>query len=167
MTANGRPPLPLERKQKLGTLRPGRLPAAGLTEVERLPEEEGVPEPPAQLKAKGREFWSSVFANGGWLWKGVDRHLVELTADLMDERQELRALTDQQPDNTRLRAALRQLDKQLVSNLAHLGFTPSDRARLGLVKVRQQSKLEEMMARRHNRDLLLEQERLARENGKV
>ena len=98
VTANGRPPLPLERKQKLGTLRPGRLPEAGLTEVERLPEEEGVPEPPAQLKAKGREFWSSVFANGGWLWKEVDRHLVELTAHLMDERQELRELTDQQPD---------------------------------------------------------------------
>jgi hypothetical protein len=151
MTANGRPPLPLERKQKLGTLRPGRLPEAGLTEVERLPEEEGTPEPPPQLKAKGREFWSSVFANGSWLWKGVDRHLVELTADLMDERQELRALTDQQPDNTRLRAALRQLDKQLVSNLGALGFTPSDRSRLGLVQVKTQSKVQELWERKNGR----------------
>ena len=149
MTANGRPPLPLERKQKLGTLRPGRLPEAGLTEVERLPEEEETPEPPPGLKAKGREFWSSVFANGSWLWKGVDRHLVELTADLMDERQELRALTDQQPDNTRLRAALRQLDKQLVSNLGALGFTPSERSRLGLVQVKTQSKLQELWERKH------------------
>ena len=149
MTANGRPPLPLERKQKLGTLRPGRLPAAGLTEVERLPDGEETPEPPPGLKAKGREFWSSVFDNGSWLWKGVDRHLVELTADLMDERQELRALTDQQPDNTRLRAALRQLDKQLVSNLGALGFTPSERSRLGLVQVKTQSKLEELWERKH------------------
>jgi hypothetical protein len=108
MTANGRPPIPLERKQKLGTLRADRLPPAGLIEVERLPEEEETPEPPAQLKAKGRELWSSVFDNGRWLWQGVDRHLVELTGELMDERQELRALTDQQPENTRLRAALRQ-----------------------------------------------------------
>jgi len=69
VSANGRPPLPLERKQKLGTLRADRLPPAGLTEVQRLPEEEGIPEPPAQLKAKGRELWSSVFANGGWRWK--------------------------------------------------------------------------------------------------
>jgi hypothetical protein len=89
-----------------------------------LPEEEGVPEPPSELKAKGREFWSSVFDNGSWLWKGVDCHLVAHTAELMDERQELRELTDQQPDNTRLRATLRQLDKQLVSNLSLLGFTP-------------------------------------------
>ena len=153
MPTNGRPPIPLERKQKLGTLRPGRLPEAGLTEVERLPEEEETPEPPAQLKAKGRELWSSVFDNGSWLWKGVDRHLVELTGELMDERQELRALTDQQPENTRLRAALRQLDKQLVSNLGSLGFTPSDRSRLGLVQVKAKSKLEELMERRANRDL--------------
>ena len=152
MSTNGRPPLPLERKQKLGTLRPGRLPPAGLTEVKRVQEEEGTPEPPAQLKEKGRELWSSVFANGGWLWKGVDRHLVELTAELMDERHDLRALTDQQPENTRLRAALRQLDKQLVSNLSLLGFTPSDRSRLGLVQVKTRSKLQELMERKHGPD---------------
>ena len=149
MSTNGRPPLPLERKQKLGTLRPGRLPPAGLTEVKRVQEEEGTPEPPAQLKEKGRELWSSVFANGGWLWKGVDRHLVELTAELMDERHDLRALTDQQPENTRLRAALRQLDKQLVSNLSLLGFTPSDRSRLGLAQVKTRSKLQELWEQKH------------------
>ena len=152
MSPNGRPPKPLEQKQKLGTLRNDRLPQSGLTEVERLPKEEGTPEPPAQLKAKGRELWFSVFDNGTWLWQGVDRHLVELTGELMDERQELRALTDQQPENTRLRAALRQLDKQLVSNLSLLGFTPSDRSRLGLVEVKAKSKLEELMERRAARD---------------
>lgn len=149
MTANGRPPLPLEEKRKRGTLRADRLPEAGLIEVERLPEEEQTPEPPPQLKAKGRDLWSSVFDNGRWLWQGVDRHLVELTAELMDERQELRALTDQQPENTRLRAALRQLDKQLVSNLSLLGFTPSDRSRLGLVQVKTRSKLQELWEQKH------------------
>ena len=149
MTANGRPPIPLERKQKLGTLRADRLPPAGLIGVERLPEEEETPEPPAQLKAKGRELWSSVFENGSWLWQGVDRHLVELTAELMDERREVRALTDQQPENNRLRAALRQLDKQLISNLSLLGFTPSDRSRLGLVQVKTRSKLQELLDRKH------------------
>ena len=105
-----------------------------------------------QLKATGREFWCSVFDNGSWLWQGVDRHLVELTAELMDERKELRELTDQQPENTRLRAALRQLDKQLVSNLSLLGFTPSDRSRLGLVQVKTRSKLQELMERKHGPD---------------
>ena len=85
---------------------------------------------PSQLKATGRE-----------LWQGVDRHLVELTE-----------LADQQPENTRLRAALRQLDKQLVSNLSLLGFTPSDRSRLGLVQVKTRSKLQELMERKHGPD---------------
>ena len=86
---------------------------------------------------------------------------------LLDEREEPSELVHYKPDYTRLRAALRQLDNQLVRNLAHFGFTPSDRARLGLVRVRQQSKLEELMARRHNRDLVLEEQRRARENGKI
>ena len=77
---------------------------------------------------------------------------MELTAELMDERQELRSLTDQQPENTRLRAALRQLDKQLVTNLSLLGFTPSDRSRLGLVQVKTRSKLQELMERKHGPD---------------
>ena len=96
---------------------------------------------PSQLKVTGRE-----------LWQGVGRHLVELTAELMDERKELRALADQQPENTRLRAALRQLDKQLVSNLSLLGFTPSDRSRLGLVQVKTRSKLQELIERKHGPD---------------
>jgi hypothetical protein len=35
----------------------------------------------------------------------------------------------------------------LASNLGLLGFTPADRARLGLAEIKRQSKLEEMMAR--------------------
>jgi len=151
MSANGRPPLPLEVKQRRGTLRGDRLPPAGLTQVQRL-QEEDTPEPPEHLQARGREFWASVFDKGQWIWKGVDRYLVTMTAELLDERQELRELTDQQPDNTRLRAALRALDKQLVSNLSLLGFTPSDRSRLGLVEVRARTKLEELMERKHGAD---------------
>jgi len=152
MSTNGRPPLPIEVKQRRGTLRGDRMPPTGLTEVERLQEEEGAPEPPSELKAKGREFWSSAFDNGRWIWRGVDRHLVGLTAELLDERQELKELVDQQPDNTRLRAALRALDKQLVSNLSLLGFTPSDRSRLGLVEVKARTKLDELMERKHGKD---------------
>ena len=151
MSANGRPPLPLEVKQRRGTLRGDRLPPAGLTQVQRLPEED-TPEPPEHLQARGREFWASVFDEGQWIWKGVDGYLVTMTAELLDERKQLRELTDQQPDNTRLRAALRALDKQLVSNLSLLGFTPSDRSRLGLVEVKARTKLEELMERKHGAD---------------
>lgn len=163
----GRHPLPLEEKRRRGTLRMSRLPENGLEEVPRLPIVEETPAPPEHLGPRGREFWAKAFEGGNWLWGDIDGTLLAHTGVLLDEREELSELVQDKPDNTRLRAALRQLDKQLVSNLAHLGFTPSDRARLGLVRVRQQSKLEELMARRHNRDLVLEQERLARENGKI
>ena len=66
----------------------------------------------------------------------------------MDERQELSALPDQQPENPRPGAALWQLENQLVSNLCSLGFTPSDRSRSGLVQVKAYSKLDELTERR-------------------
>ena len=127
----------------------------------------GIPAPPERLGPRGREFWAQAFEGGNWLWGDIDGTLLAHTGELLDEREELTEQVQDKPENTRLRAALRQLDKQLVSNLAHLGFTPADRARLGLVRVKQQSKLEEMMALRASRDQRLEGERLARENGKI
>jgi len=144
-----------------------RLPENGLEEVPRLPIVEGIPAPPERLGPRGREFWAQAFEGGNWLWGDIDGTLLAHTGELLDEREELTEQVQDKPENTRLRAALRQLDKQLVSNLAHLGFTPADRARLGLVRVKQQSKLEEMMALRASRDQRLEGERLARENGKI
>jgi len=85
----------------------------------------------------------------------------------LDEREQLAARVDSEPDDTRLMVPLRSLEKQIVDNLAHFWFTPSDRARLGLVMVRQQSKLEEKIERRHSRDERLEQEKLPRENGEI
>ena len=163
----GRHPLPIEEKRKRGTLRMSRLPENGLEEVPRLPIVEGIPAPPERLGPRGREFWAQAFESGNWLWGDIDGTLLAHTGELLDEREELTEQVQDKPENTRLRAALRQLDKQLVSNLAHLGFTPADRARLGLVRVKQQSKLEEMMALRASRDQRLEGERLARENGKI
>ena len=132
-----------------------------------MPIGEGIPSPPEHLGPRGREFWGNAFQGGNWLWGDVDGTLLQHTAELLDEREELRDLVQDQPENTRLRAGLRQLDRQLVSNLAHLGFTPSDRGRLGLVRVKQQSKLEEMMAFRHSRDERMAAEALESENTKI
>ena len=56
-----------------------------------------------------------------------------------------------QTDDPKLRRGLRELDKQIVSNLSLLGFTPSDRTRLGVAEVKAQSKLEELMERKASR----------------
>jgi hypothetical protein len=57
-----------------------------------------------------------------------------------------------QTDDATMRRGLRELDRQIVSNLSLLGFTPSDRARLGVAEVKAKSKLEELMERRANRE---------------
>jgi hypothetical protein len=69
-----------------------------------------------------------------------------MTCELLDERAQLRAqvMNNNRPDE---RKALRDLDRQLVANLSLLGFTPTDRSRLGVAEVKRQSKLEELRSR--------------------
>jgi hypothetical protein len=69
-----------------------------------------------------------------------------MTCELLDERWNLRiqVMSSNRPDE---RKALRELDRQLVANLSLLGFTPTDRTRLGVAEVKRQSKLEELKSR--------------------
>jgi hypothetical protein len=69
---------------------------------------------------------------------------------MIDERWNLRVKV-MQTDDVRLRRGLRELDRQIISNLSLLGFTPSDRSRLGVAEVKAMSKLEELMARKEKR----------------
>jgi hypothetical protein len=73
-----------------------------------------------------------------------------MTCELLDERWNLRiqVLRDNRPEE---RKALRDLDRQLVANLSLLGFSPTDRSRLGVAEVKRQSKLEELRSRVENR----------------
>jgi hypothetical protein len=66
---------------------------------------------------------------------------------MIDERWNLRVKV-MQTDEPRLRRGLRELDRQIVSNLSLLGFTPSDRSRLGIAEVKAVSKLEELKLRK-------------------
>jgi hypothetical protein len=69
---------------------------------------------------------------------------------MIDERWNLRVKV-MQTDDARLRRGLRELDRQIISNLSLLGFTPSDRSKLGVAEVKAMSKLEELMARKEQR----------------
>jgi hypothetical protein len=53
-----------------------------------------------------------------------------------------------QSDDNKARRALRELDRQIISSLSLLGFTPSDRTKLGVAEVKAASKLDELMARK-------------------
>jgi hypothetical protein len=46
---------------------------------------------------------------------------------------------------------LHDLEKMISSNLSMLGFTPTDRTRLGIAEVKAASKLEELMRKKAER----------------
>lgn len=144
--AQGRPTTPLEIKKRRGTLRADRLPN-GLPDLEIVNGNEP-PEPIAPLGEAGSEFWGQVFDTGGrWISHTTDLTLVQITAELLDEREALRASV-MAGNSPRERSGLRELERALVSNLGLLGFTPSDRSRLGFAEVKTESKFEQLKRQR-------------------
>jgi hypothetical protein len=136
----GRPAKPIERKRLTGTLRNDRLPNQPIV----MTQPATPPEPPRDLGGEGLKFWEQVFTAAPWISHRTDLALVTMTAQQFDERETLRAIVSEQPENPRLRSGLRDLEKAITGNLAQMGFTPSDRSRLGFAEVQKESKLEEL-----------------------
>jgi hypothetical protein len=99
----------------------------------------------------GRELWDKVWGMGAtWISVNTDSELLLMTCEMIDERWNLRVKV-MQTDDSRLRRGLRELDRQIISNLSLLGFTPSDRSKLGVAEVKAMSKLEELQMRKAQR----------------
>jgi len=145
----GRPAKPIEQKRLLGN--PGKRALPDQNEVVLLDPVDEIPEPPRPLLKYGRDLWDRVWGIGAtWVSDKTDIELLVMTCEMIDERWNLRVKV-MQNDDARMRRGLRELDRQIVSNLSLLGFTPSDRSRLGVAEVKAKSKLEELMARSENR----------------
>jgi hypothetical protein len=71
----------------------------------------------------------------------------------LDERDLLRAYVLENIEAWHERAALRTLDKDIRDNMTQLGFTPQARSKLGIQEVKTQSKFEELMARKEQRNV--------------
>lgn len=145
----GRPVIPNEIKRLKGTLRADRLPSN--SPLVSLLEPLQAPLQPLGLSEQGKAFWGSVWACN-WISQKSDYQLVLMTAEAITEREALRELVAEIPENLKARSALRDLDRQIISQLALLGFSPSDRARLGIAEVKKESKLEELLRRKAERD---------------
>ena len=152
----GRPVIPTEIKRLKGTLRADRLPSNA--PLERLCEPLQAPREPFGLSGQGLAFWGAVWGCN-WISQKSDYQLVLMTAEAITEREALKELVASIPENTKARSALRELDRQIVSQLALLGLSPSDRARLGIAEVKKESKLEELLRRKAERDKELEKQR--------
>ena len=137
----GRPPKPIEQKRALGN--PGKRPLPQEGSLVLLPSMYEIPEPPRPLVTEAANaLWNRTWSMGQtWLSPQTDIELLLMTCEMVDERWNLRikVLQDSRPEE---RKGLRDLERQLVANLSLLGFTPTDRSRLGVAEVKKISKLE-------------------------
>ena len=142
MSGGGRPAKPIEQKRRLGNPGKRALPAKGSLVV--LPAAHETPEPTRPLGLAGRELWDRVWpAARHWLSPQIDLEALMIVCEQLDERVALRIRVLRE-GHSYDRRDLRELDRQLMSGLAVLGFTPSDRAKLGLAEVQTRSKLEQL-----------------------
>lgn len=155
MTQRGRPPKPIEQKRLTGN--PGKRPLPQQGSLVLLPSMYEVPDPPRPLVTDAaKSMWDRVWTMGQtWLSPQTDVELLLMTCEMIDERWNLRikVLTDNRPEE---RKGLRDLERQLVANLSLLGFTPTDRSRLGVAEVKRVSKLEELRAKRQDKVMATE-----------
>lgn len=167
MATRGRPPKPVEVKRRAGN--PGRRPLPAPVKV--LNPAGGVPSPPALLGAAGNALWESVWLHAqAWISPDLDLGTVELAALTRDFVEACRAqvasdgLTLEEPIVTPTGEVVghrlvphplvkeqRAAEKQLLALLQALALTPTDRARLGLAQVKQQSVLEKLVEQRERR----------------
>lgn len=145
------PPKPIELRRKLGN--PGKQALPNENETILIPAIDEIPEPHRQLFDAGLELWNRTWSMGQlWISPKTDVELLLMTCEMLDERVRLRAFVWNNPDAWRERKALRELEKNITNSLSLLGFTPTDRTRLGVAEVKAKSKLEELRAKRENRN---------------
>jgi len=161
---NGRPPKPVEVRRDDETVRQDRLPPAPLP-GEGLSPAEDIPTPPP-LGPDGLEMWNSLWTAGRrWLSPDSDTSMMIMLCQALDESESIRralalgevkrfyTLANGQQVTHPMVTQLRELRAQMTAWLSSLGFSPTDRARLGLAEVRTPDALDDLQARREARKL--------------
>ena len=126
------PPKPLEVRRKQGN--PGKRPFPHLVEIAAAPLR--TPTPPSTLKQSGKRTWKQLWT-AGRIWLGPsDEPAVRLACEQADEVTALRraaARLSEPMQRLQYVYAGQAAEKLLMQSLSSLGFTPTARARLGLV----------------------------------
>lgn len=142
MSGRGRPAKPIEQKRRLGN--PGRHPLPDEGAIEVLRPAGVIPEPPRPLLEPGKKLWERTWASGiNWISPDTDLELLLMTCEMVDERWNLR-IKVMQSDNMQMARRLDNLSRIIAANLSLMGFSPSDRSRLGLAEVARVSRLAEL-----------------------
>jgi P27 family predicted phage terminase small subunit len=159
---NGRPPKPTEQHRLNGNPSHKSLPDAPLP-GEGLLSAKDIPSPPT-LGIDGAELWEQIWTAGRlWLSPNSDAAVIKMLCQTVDEAESMRRALSigEVPRYYRLPngsfvthpyvSQLRELRTQITSWLSSLGFSPADRARLGVGEVREYDPLDELEARRMER----------------
>ena len=113
------------------------------------PMDYGYVEPHRPLGPVGQQFWDSIFGAGEmWISIKTDTQLVQMICEAYDRRAKLTEMFWQNPADRPTNMSLLEVEKQIMSGLSLLGFSPADRTRLGLVSAKTKSKLEELLAKK-------------------
>ena len=127
----GRPAKALEVRLRNGN--PGKQKLPQVVEIGAAPT---APKVPSHLKASGKKVWRSLWTSGH-IWLGdSDMLAVKLAAEQADEIAALRrqASAIKRPElRLQFLYAVQKAESQYLATLTQLGFTPTARARLGLV----------------------------------
>ena len=138
------PAKPIEQKRLLGNPGKRAMPKSENT----IAIQGGWVEPLRPLEYAGKQLWDSVFKNGElWVSSRTDIHLLQMTCEQLDRREMLNSLLVDEPTDKNLLMRIAEIEKLITSNLGLLGFTPSDRSRLGLAEIKAKSKLQELLER--------------------
>ena len=141
----GRPAKPIEEKRKLGN--PGKRPLpTGVLELR--PVDFSSLETPAHFGAAAQFVWAKAWHSGlSWLSPESDIAIVTAACELADMRQKARERYMATGDSKDA-GAVQKLNAEYLKCLSLMGFSPSDRSRLGLAEVKRQTKLEQLRAAR-------------------
>lgn len=129
---SGRRPKPVEQKRRIGN--PGGRKLPSRAQIVALPSlASSVPEPHRPLGTHGKELWHRIWSSGAaWLRPALDGDLILMACEMTDERTVLRQIVFTNQTAWRERRALREIDRQITSLLSQIGFSPTDRASLGI-----------------------------------
>lgn len=156
----GRPPIPKERRA-VSARGDGLLPGGHRPGKEIELRGSGnilVPDPPEGLGERGASEWGKIWAAGRiWLHPAEDYHWVEMISRAYDDIAEFRTEIEktglivkgyagQMTANPLLRE-IREAESAIRKCLSMLGFSPSDRARLGLAEIKRQSGIADLQAK--------------------
>lgn len=152
----GPPPIPNERKRKLGNPSKRALPDA--SNVIALPPV--VDDTPTQLGPAGAAVWDLITGQCKWLAE-TDRPALVMLCEKFDRRQDYIARLESSDPvlytdkgyayANPLVGMLSTIETEIAKLLGSLGLTPADRTRLGVAEVKAKSKLEELLERRASR----------------